>query len=87
VCESIAKETQKIIVKIEKGKFNKSFTVIQGIDTKEVNMKEVTKNLKNKFACGGTDKGGIILLQGDHKRKVKPLLVQMGFAPETIEVK
>ena len=87
VCESIAKESQKIIVKIEKRKFGKVYTIINGIDAKEIDMKDLIKKLKNSFACGGTAKEGYIELQGDHKSKVKPLLVSIGFAPETIEVK
>ncbi|MBI2129411.1 translation initiation factor [Candidatus Woesearchaeota archaeon] len=86
VCETIAKETQKIIVALEKKKFNKVYTVIEGVDSKEIDMKELIKNLKSKFACGGTIKSGKVELQGDHKHKVKEELVRLGFAPETIEV-
>ncbi len=87
VWENITKESQKIVVKTENKKFNKRYTIIEGIDSKEVNLKEVGKKLKSFFACGGTVKEGKIELQGDHKDKVKEKLVQMGFAPETIEVK
>jgi len=87
VCETIAKESQKITVTLENKKFNKMSTIVQGIDEKEINMKDLAKKLKNKFACGGTAKEGRIELQGDHKQKVKEELVKIGFAPETIEVK
>ena len=87
VCETIAKESQKIIVKIEKKKFGKKYTVIEGIDEKEINLKDLAKKLKSKFACGGTAKEGRVELQGDHKQKVKGILVQMGFAQETIEIR
>ncbi len=86
VCETIAKESQKIIVKIVKKKFNKLSTIVEGIDEKEINLKDLAKRLKNQFACGGTAKEGRIELQGDHKQKVKEILVQSGFASETIEV-
>ena len=87
VCETIAKESKTIMVYTEKKKFGKVHTVIEGIDEKEINMKELIKRLKNKFACGGTIKGGNIELQGDHKQKVKELLLEMGFGPESIVVK
>ena len=87
VCESIAKESQKIIVTIEKKKFGKKYTVIEGIDEKEIDLKDLAKKLKSKFACGGTAKEGKIELQGDHKQKVKETLVQLGFAQETIEIR
>lgn len=86
VCESIAKETTKVIVTLEKKKFNKIYTVVTGINEKEINMDQVMKTLKSKLACGGTNKEGKIELQGDHKNKVKDILLTLGFAPETIEV-
>ncbi|MBW2988982.1 stress response translation initiation inhibitor YciH [Candidatus Woesearchaeota archaeon] len=86
VCETIAKESQKIIVKAVKKKFNKISTVVEGIDQKEINLKGLAKKLKTQFACGGTAKDGKIELQGDHKQKVKEMLIQSGFAPETIEI-
>ena len=87
VCETIAKESQKIIVSTIKKKFGKINTVITGIDEKEINIKDLAKKLKSKFACGGTAKENKIELQGNHKQQVKEILVQMGFAPETIELK
>jgi len=44
------------------------------------------KKLKSQLACGGTAKEGRIELQGDHKNRIKDMLVKMGFSPETIEV-
>ena len=84
VCETIAKETQKIEINIEKKKFGKKYTIISGIDQKEINMKDLIKKLKERLACGGTAKGGFIELQGDHKHQVRDILIGMGFAPETI---
>ena len=87
VCESIAKESQKIEVCIDKKKFGKVYTVIAGIDEKEIDMKTLLKKLKSKFACGGTVKDGKVELQGDHKSKVKNIMIENGFAPESIIVK
>jgi len=85
VCETIAKETQKINVKTEKRRFGKLMTVIEGINSKEIDVKEITKKLKSKFACGGTAKGGKIELQGDHKSRVKEELIKLGFSENSIE--
>lgn len=87
VCETIAKESLKITVEIVKKKFGKKYTIISGISDKDLDMKELVKKLKEKFACGGTYKKNIIELQGDHKVRVKETLIDMGFAPETIAVK
>jgi len=84
VCETIAKETQLIEIKKVKRKFGKISTIIQGIDEKEINIKDLAKKLKSKFACGGTAKKGTIELQGDHAQQVKEELIKLGFKPETI---
>ncbi len=87
VCEDIAKESQKIDLYVDKKRFGKKYTVVEGIDEKQINLKELTKQLKEKLACGGTSKDGKIELQGDHKAAVKETLLKLGFAPETINVK
>ena len=92
VCEVIAKETQQVRVYINKKKFKKDYTIIEGIDKKEINVKELAKKLKSFFACGGTIKEGVIELQGNHirldkdKEKFKETLIRMGFAPDTIKI-
>ncbi len=87
ICEDLAKETQKIRVYTNTRRFKKITTIIEGIDTKNVNIKELSQKLKTKFACGGTIKDGRIELQGDHREEVKKLLVSYGFSPELIELK
>ena len=87
VCETIAKENQTIQIKTTKRKFGKIYTIIEGIDDKYIDIKDLTKQLKSKFACGGTLKGNTIELQGNHKAKVMDALVGIGFAAETIELK
>ena len=87
VCETIAKESQKILVYIERKKFNKNYTIIEGIDKKEIDLKDLSKKLKSELACGGTIKDGKIELQGEHKLKVKIILIKYGFTPSSVEVK
>ena len=87
VCETIAKESQLIKVYLERKKFRKFYTIIEGIDDKEIDMRDLAKQLKERLACGGTAKEGRIELQGDHKNRVKDILVNIGFPPDSIEVK
>ena len=86
ICEVIAREQQKIEVTVERRKFGKRYTIIKGIK-KEANIVEITKKLKTKLACGGTTKEGQVELQGNHKNRIKALLVELGFPAETIEIK
>ena len=87
VWENIAKKDQRIKIREEKRKFGKVITVIEGINSKEIDIKDIAKRLKSKFACGGTVKGNIIELQGDHAKRSKQELIKLGFAPESIEVR
>jgi len=87
VCETIAKESQKIMVYIERKKFNKNYTIVEGIDAKEIDLKDLAKRLKSALACGGTIKDGKIELQGEHKQRTKKILVEYGFAPGSVEIK
>ena len=50
------------------------------------NLETVAKDLKNKYACGGTAKEGYVFLQGDHRDTIKDTLVHLGFAADTIEL-
>jgi translation initiation factor 1 len=86
VCETIAKESQRIEVTTEKRKFGKIYTVIKGVG-KGVDLDDLAKKLKNEFACGGTVKGTQVELQGNHMQKAKQVLVKLGFPEETIDIK
>ena len=87
VCETIAKESQKILVYIERKKFNKNYTIVEGINAKEIDLKDLAKKLKSELACGGTIKAGKIELQGEHKQRTKNILIEYGFAINSIEFK
>jgi len=80
VCETISKESQKIKVYTTRRRFGKIVTVIEGIDERDINLKDLAKVLKAKLACGGTAKDGVIELQGDHKDKIGDVLAAQGFA-------
>ncbi len=84
-CEILDKEeVTKIRVYVTKKKFRKLVTVIEGIDKNRVS--EAAKSLKQALACGGSAKEGTIVLQGNHKKKVKEILVKLGYPEESIEV-
>jgi len=82
-CRMIEKEAQKIRVSIEKRKFNKPITIIEGITER---AKETSSQLKSRLACGGTFKNGHIELQGDHRNRIKDLLVKLGYEEDQIEI-
>ena len=87
VCETIAKESQRIRVYVVKKKFDKYSTTVEGLEEKSIDIKAVAKKLKSDLACGGTVKRGRIELQGDHRQKTREALIKLGFAAQTIEVR
>ena len=86
VCEEIAKEEQVIRIFLEKRKWGKNYTLVVCIDPTEVDLGALAKKLKSKLACGGTAKEGRIELQGDHRFKIKDMMVKFGFPRSNIEV-
>ncbi len=84
VCEGIAKSEQRIKISKAKRRYGKITTIITGL-SKEVDVKSVAKQLKTELACGGTIKNGNIELQGKHRKKVKPILIKLGFPADSIE--
>ncbi len=83
VCVTIEREAEKIRISTEMRRFRKPITIIEGISE---NAKDIAKQLKSKLACGGTIKKGHIELQGNHKNRVKDLLVKLGYSEEQIEI-
>jgi translation initiation factor 1 len=84
--KEVLKEQQRIRVYIERARYGKLKTIIEGIDEKEFDLEEIAKKLKAKLACGGTVKKGRIELQGDHRDRIRKLLADLGFSEELIEV-
>ena len=83
VFKEIAKGEQKITVATVARRYGKITTLVSGFD-KNFDIKGTAKHLKEVLACGGTVKDGVIELQGNHKKQVKPILVKMGFPEESI---
>ena len=83
VCEQIVKSSQKIKVTTDKKRYGKIVTIVAGFET-GIDVRKIAKALKNEFACGGTYKDDMIELQGDHRKKIKEILVKLGFDEESI---
>ena len=85
-CGDLDKDSSQIIIRLETRRFKKKGTMIEGLDPKINNLEGVAKELKGKYACGGTAKDGYIFLQGDHRDTIKEALVKLGFSEEKIEL-
>lgn len=81
--EELAKSAQRIQISTDKKRYGKIVTIVSGFDN-GVDVKKIAKTLKNELACGGTVKENQIELQGDHTKKIKPILVSLGFDESSI---
>jgi len=86
VCGTISREQQRIKIKLETRKWGKPVTIIEGLDNGIEDLHKLAKKFKSLCASGGTVKNGQIILQGDHRKKVKEILVSMGHREENIEM-
>lgn len=82
MCEEIAREQQQIKIYSMKRRYGKIVTIIEGIDSADIDLDDLARKLKTRCAAGGTVKDGKIELQGEHKRKVEQVLGEMGFLVE-----
>lgn len=70
----------KIVVSFErKGRGGKQATILSGFDCDERELEETASQLKRRLACGGSARGGEILLQGDRRESVHALLREIGY--------
>lgn len=83
VCKAIEREAQKIRVFVERRKFGKPITIIEGVTE---SAKELTSQFKSRLGCGGTYKNERIELQGDHRSKLKEILLKLGYSEDQIEI-
>jgi len=85
VCETIAQEEARITVTVERRKWGRLTTVIEGFD-KNIDLGDLATKLKGKLACGGAAKHGHIELQGDHRGVIQNVLAKLGFPEEMVHV-
>jgi translation initiation factor 1 len=86
VCTEISKDQQRIKIRRETRKFGKPATLVEGINDKEQDLGRLAQKLKAFCACGGTAKNDQIILQGDHRERVKAFLIKLGFPEQNIEL-
>jgi translation initiation factor 1 len=69
----------RAVVRLErKGRRGKEVTVVDQLDLRERELLDWLKDLKAALGCGGAVDGAALVLQGDHRERVKALLVARG---------
>ena len=85
-CGEIEREQQRIRIRLETRKYGRPTTIVDGIDEKNTNLAGMAQKLKGFCACGGTAKNGLIMLQGDHRDRVREYLVDLGYPEGNIQI-
>lgn len=62
-----------------KGRGGKEATIITGFSCDDDTLLEVASKLKKTLGCGGSARGGEILVQGDRRKQLPQLLRTMGY--------
>ena len=62
-----------------KGRRGKGVTVITGVPLDGQALKDLATRLKQKCGTGGTIKGGVIEIQGDHREVLAEMLAGQGW--------
>jgi translation initiation factor 1 len=67
-------------LRIEKqGRAGKTATLIEGFTREKQLMAALVSELKRKLGTGGSFAGGTVILQGDVRVRLRPLLTGQGF--------
>ncbi len=82
---SLAREQTIVRIRLERRRrYVVTLIEIDGSDVKKLGIEDIARELKRRLAAGGTVRDNIIEIQGDHRYKVKKILVDMGFRSENI---
>jgi|BEDMetMinimDraft_2_1075160.scaffolds.fasta_scaffold01547_8 translation initiation factor 1 len=84
ICSELTKEQELIKIKVEKRRFGKEVTIVEGIEGNNTELKKIASMLKSKLAAGGSAKDNKIIIQGDHREKIKEILMELGYPEENI---
>lgn len=67
-----------------KGRGGKAVTVVRGLALEEAALAALAKRLRTACGTGGTVKGGVIEVQGDHVDRVMALLAAEGLRSKRV---
>lgn len=67
-----------------KGRKGKEATIVAGFTVDDTQVEEVAARLKKRLGCGGSARGGEILIQGDKRSQVSALLTELGLKNRVI---
>ena len=77
--EKFEQKTPLICKYEKKGRNGKPVTLIEGFGGSEEELKEISKKIKTSLGIGGSEKDGVIIIQGDNRDKIMKILQDLGY--------
>ena len=85
VNETISPSHQKLRIRLDKKhRAGKLVTLIEGFVGTQDDLEDLGKKLKNLCGSGGSVKGYEIIIQGDHREKIKQWMVKNGYVQSKV---
>ena len=78
-------QKEALVCKFEKkGRNGKPVTLIEGFEGNENELKAISKKIKAMLGIGGSEKDGVIVIQGDNRDKIMTILKDMGYKTKRV---
>lgn len=83
--ENLRQQTEPLVCKFEKkGRNGKPVTLIEGFLGTEDELKKISKKIKSELGIGGSEKDGIIIIQGNNRDKIMAILQNLGYKTKRV---
>lgn len=83
--EEKSEQKNPLICKYEKkGRNGKPVTLIEGFEGSDEELKNISKKIKTTLGIGGSEKDGVIIIQGDNRDKIIQILQDMGYKTKRV---
>ena len=82
---AVARGPARAVVRLErKGRSGKEATIVEKLELGPDELERWCKELKAALGCGGAVEGVTIVLQGDLRRRIEPVLIARGVRKVTV---